>query len=131
MLKITNGPERRMDQMPARTLRNDEMWESDLENLIWTHSETFFGELGQKLFLVGKQVRPSAKVEDRIDLLGLDIDGTAVIIELKRNDHKLQLLQAIPYAGMIADWDSDRFLSELSTDEERTRLTDFLGGATD
>jgi hypothetical protein len=62
--------------------------------------------------------------------LTLDEEGNAAIIELKRGNHKLHLLQAISYAGMIAHWQPDEFLQLL--DEETTeRLQNFLVGDKD
>jgi len=90
---------------------------SDLQAMIKASPDAFFAELGEHLLIVGDEIRPDDFVDDRIDLLAIDERGAAVVIELKRGSHKLQLLQAVAYAGMVAKWDKLRFLSE------RSRLT--------
>ena len=130
MLKIDLSA-RRMDQLSEEALRSAKIRErDDIQDLITRNPEAFFKELGQDLFLLGSEIRPADNVDDRIDLLALDPDGTAVVIELKRDSHKLHLLQAIPYAGMIARWEGQRFLSVLSS-ERRESLTEFLEVSTD
>src|SRR5262249_27011249 len=97
----------------------------DLQEYICNSPEAFFEEIGQELFLIDKELQPSDDVEDRIDLLALDREGQAVILELKRGSHKLQMFQAISYAGMITKWQPDDFLACLGT-EKRDQLLDFL-----
>ena len=97
----------------------------DLQEYICNGPEAFFGEIGQSLFLIAKEVQPSDDVEDRIDLLALDKEGQAVILELKRGNHKLQMFQAISYAGMVANWQADDFLNCLDADKQE-KLMDFL-----
>lgn len=97
----------------------------DLQEFICNSPEAFFSEIGQALFLIGKEIAPSKNIQDRIDLLAIDKEGTGVVIELKRGNHKLHMMQAISYAGMISQWSPDDFLQLLS-DEQQEQLTDFL-----
>ena len=97
----------------------------DLQEFISNSPDAFFNEIGQTLFLFGKEIEPSKNVQDRIDLLAMDKEGTSVVIELKRGNHKLHMMQAISYAGMISQWTSDDFTKLL--DEKRLeKLVDFL-----
>ena len=75
----------------------------DIQRMIRESADDFFAEMGEPLKLVGEEIKPSEVVNDRIDLLAIDKYGAAVIIELKRSNNKLHLLQALAYAGMIAN----------------------------
>jgi len=77
---------------------------ADLQECIYNSSSEFFAEIGERVFVLGKEVIPSQTVPDRIDLLGIDVEGTTVIVELKRGSTKLQMLQAVSYAGMLSRW---------------------------
>jgi hypothetical protein len=87
---------------------------SDVQQMIRHNPEDFFNELGEKLLLIGEEVEPTDFVADRIDLLAVGSEGDAVVIELKRGTHKLQLLQALGYAGMISKWPAERFIDVYS-----------------
>ena len=98
----------------------------DLQEFIFNSPEHFFAEIDLDLFVLAKELAPSDEVQDRIDLLAIDRDGRLVILELKRGNHKFQLLQALAYAGMAAKWKPDDVLS-LLTPERRAQFDDFIG----
>jgi len=102
----------------------------DLQEYITNSPAIFFQEIGQDLFLLGKEVVASTNVQDRIDILALDKSGAVVIVELKRGNHKLHMLQAISYAGMMAEW-SPSDLLELLDEAKQEELADFLEVDTD
>lgn len=102
-----------------------------LQEAITRSWDAFINELGyEELFLVGAEIIPHDSCDDRIDLLGLTRDGTPVVFELKRHRNRLQLLQAISYAAMVAKWDARRFLDVLGTknDEDAEELRSLLDG---
>ena len=106
----------------------------DLQHLIRNSPDEFFGEMGERLLLLGEEVRPAVQVEDRIDLLAVDPDGVVVVIELKRGSNKLQLLQSISYAAMVSKWDAEQLLNlrsrtvQKGLEDVESELEDFLGG---
>jgi len=97
----------------------------DLQEFISNTPDAFFKELGFELFLLGKEIEPSNNVQDRIDLLALDKEGCCVVIELKRGNNKLHMLQAISYAGMLSQWEADDFLQLLDNGQQEA-LSEFL-----
>ena len=125
MLKIDRGS-KSFSSLDTPTLADVSITERyDLQEFISNSPEEFFKEIGQQLFLLGKEVEPSKTVQDRIDLLAVDKEGTCVVVELKRGNHKLHMLQAISYAGMISQWKPDDCLELLNNDKQET-LSDFL-----
>jgi hypothetical protein len=125
MLKI-NRENRSFSVLDTPTLADVLITERyDLQEYIANSPDAFFKEIGQDLFLIGKEVQPSKNVQDRIDLLAVDKEGITIVIELKRSNHKLHMLQAISYAGMISPWELDDFLQLLDEDQQEA-LSDFL-----
>ena len=114
MLKV-NRTNQTFSSLDSPSLTNAQFLErADLQECIYNSSDAFFAEIGEDVFVAGKEVAPSKTVQDRIDLLGIDPEGTLVIVELKRGSNKLQMLQAISYAGMVARWGPDELRGLLS-----------------
>lgn len=114
----------------ATTLKRAKILEREyLQEAIIRSWDAFCGELGyEELFLVGSEIVPHDSCQNRIDILALSRDGAPVIFELKRHRDRLQLLQAISYAAMVARWDVARFLKELGgkNDEQSEELRSLL-----
>jgi hypothetical protein len=118
------------------TMQEAGFWERrDIQEMICRTPDSFCDELGEYIHFVGSEVHPTEFVQDRIDLLGVDPEGVAVVVEIKRSSHKLHLLQALSYAGMIAEWTPERFIDELfrfnghtqaTADEARAQLEEIL-----
>jgi hypothetical protein len=82
-----------------------------------------------RAYLVGQEITPHNSVGDSIDLLAFDPDDSSLtVIELKRGKHKLQLLQAISYASMVATWTKDELIGNIQRDINRDpeELIDFI-----
>jgi len=125
LLKV-DREKRTFGRLDAPTLADARILErADLQECIYNSSSEFFAEIGERVFVLGKEVIPSQTVPDRIDLLGIDTEGTTVIVELKRGSNKLQMLQAVSYAGMLSRWGVDDF-RRLVSNEDWEALSDFL-----
>jgi len=125
MLKV-DRTNRALSRLDEPSLADAQILErADLQEYIYNSRNDFFAEIGERVFVIGKEVTPSQTVQDRMDLLGIDSEGASVIVELKRGSNKLQMLQAVSYAGMVARWDPEDFRS-LVSDELWEQLTDFL-----
>jgi hypothetical protein len=87
------------------TLASEKFLEDHLEGwIVEDHSI-----LGEPLLLIGRQVT-IPEVNDRLDLLALDVQGNAVVIELKRGPLKDPVdMQALRYASFISKWQFDDF----------------------
>lgn len=105
--------EKKLVRLTKSALADADHWERHLQSMICANPDSFCEEIAERLLVVGQEVRPSDAVPDRIDIPAVDEDGSAVVIELKRGTHKLQLLQAVSYAGMVSRWPADRFVETL------------------
>jgi hypothetical protein len=86
MLRIDTS-KKTLIALEPRTMRESGYWERrDIQEMICRPPDVFCGELGENIHILGSEVQPSEVVQDRIDLLGVDPDGAAVIIEIKRDN---------------------------------------------
>lgn len=122
-------------QLPERKLSEAGILERhDIQAMIVASPDAFFGELRENIKLLAQEFRPDDVVDDRIDLLGTDEDGTAVIIELKRGNHRMHLLQALSYASMLSKLDGAKFVDRValfagySSSQILETLDDFIDG---
>jgi hypothetical protein len=113
MLRIDTKDKRLVRLTPAN-LAEAEYGERMLQQMIIASPGEFCEEIGEPLWLIGQEVKPSDSIADRVDILAIDDSGNSVIIELKRGAHKMQLLQAVSYSGMIARWPAERFVATLA-----------------
>jgi hypothetical protein len=124
---------KKLVRLQKSALAEADHWERELQAMIMAAPDSFCEEIGERLWLIGQEVRPSEAVPDRIDILAIDETANSVIIELKRGTHKLQLLQAVSYAGMVSRWSSDRFVETLaanfsvSIDDARSEIEEHTG----
>jgi hypothetical protein len=125
--------EKKLVRLAKSTLAEANHWERELQAMIFAGPDAFCEEIGENLRVIGQEVRPSDVVSDRIDILAVDEAGAAVVIELKRGTDKLQLFQAVSYAGMISYWPEERFIETLaanynqSNDDARAAIEDHTG----
>ena len=102
MWKITSdGPAK----ITETGLKQEKLLEERLED--WIVADPTI--LGESLFVIGRQILiPDTK--DRLDVLAVDPQGNAVIIELKRGHLKDPVdVQALRYASYISKWRFEDF----------------------
>ena len=97
-----------------------------LRELILNSADAFFKEIGQHVFVIGKDIYPSEQAAPlRADILGLDESGNAVIVVVADHGEQPQLGRAITCAGMVANWKEGDFVKRL-TDRTPESLRGFL-----
>jgi hypothetical protein len=106
----------------------------DLQRLLRDSPEI----LEEGLFILDEEFGNWEESKRRIDLLGLDIDGKLVVIELKRTEEGGHMeLQALRYAAMVANMTVEQaveahgnYLRRRNIDADaRARITEKLHGA--
>lgn len=130
MLKV-NLEEKLFVNVPDTGLRGENILERhDLQKSIVNSWELFRNEINiPDTFLVGQEVTVDDITQNSIDLLAFDSsDSSLIVIELKRDKHKLQLLQALSYAAAISQWDSAALLSKIqkSSSSEQNELIEII-----
>jgi len=86
-------------------LKDEKLLEQHLEDWVATDTDL----LGEPLLIIGRQVI-IPEVKDRLDLLALDPQGNAVIVELKRGKLSDPVdMQALRYASYISRWKYEDF----------------------
>lgn len=106
----------RFEQVEETALKDKKLLERyDLQKGIVSSWEVFKNEIGlPSAFLIGQEINPDSSTQDALDLLAYDADTSSlIVIELKRDRNKLQLLQALSYAAMISRWDSKTLISNI------------------
>ena len=101
--KITT--ENKPEKVATTKLQNEHILEKNLEDWVERNTEL----LGEPLLIIGRQII-IPEVKDRLDLLALDPQGRAVIIELKRGKMSSPIdMQALRYASYISKWKFEDF----------------------
>lgn len=100
--KVTDeGPH----QVETTRFRDEDLLEEHLED--WVEDNP--GLLGEPLLIIGRQVM-IPDVKDRVDLLAVDPDGNAVVVELKRGSLSDPVdMQALRYASYLSKWGFEDF----------------------
>jgi len=94
------------ESIPKRVNKSGFDLEKDLEHFIKTEPALLDGE---SLLIIGQQVLVIG-VNDKIDLLAIDTNGSAVIIEVKRGKVRdPDELQSIRYVSYVSNWGHDAF----------------------
>jgi hypothetical protein len=93
----------KLTQISSSMVNENRKERNDLEEWIKSNPEI----LGNDIALIGQQVSTKS---GPLDFLGIDNNGNAVIVELKRDMLSREaLVQAIDYASGVAEWDLDKF----------------------
>lgn len=114
--EIVNG---KLIEIQTSLIEQGRKEKEDLEQ--WIKSEPRI--LGSDIRIIGDQVKTSS---GPLDLLGIDLKGNMVIVELKRDQLPREALaQAIDYASDIASWDTDK-INEVCINSTEQTLADFI-----
>lgn len=102
----------------------------DLQTAIVGSWNLFKNEIGfPSAFLIGQEITPDNTTQNSIDLLAYDADDSSlIVIELKRDKNKLQLLQSLSYAAMVAKWDTETIMKTIrnNASEDSEELIDLV-----
>ena len=122
-----NTKSQKLQELKKSNLQMEKIKErTDFQKAIihsWDNIKIQLG-LSPETSLIDEEVEPHHSVGNRIDLLAFDPeDGELIVIELKRDKDKFQLLQALTYAAMVSNWDKNK-LTEIIEQSKITKGTD-------
>jgi len=109
---------KKLHKIDQTILKKENLMErNDLQQFLFNSWENFRNDIGlPSALLIGQEIKPHDSVGDAIDLLAFDQnDSSLIVIELKRDKNKLQLLQSLTYAAMVATWNSEKLLSTIES----------------
>lgn len=120
-----------LEQVEETALKEKKLLERyDLQRAIVSSWEVFKNEIGlPSAFLVGQEINPDSSTQNTLDILAYDGDTSSlIVIELKRDRNKLQLLQALSYAAMVSRWTSETIISKIQRDisQDHEELVDLI-----
>ena len=120
-------------KLSESNLKDNEILERyHLQEAIISSWDEFKREINMpQLSLIGSEICPHSSVQNSIDILAFDtMESVPVVIELKRDRNKLQLLQAISYASMVATWSKENYINVAKSQQvsEIEDLEDELNG---
>ena len=123
----------KFEHIPQSNLRDNNLLERyDLQAAIVESWDLFKNEIGfPSAFLIGQEITPDNTTQNSIDLLAYDADDSSlIVIELKRDKNKLQLLQALSYGAMVAKWDNEAIIKTIQSQGSRDcdELIDLVEG---
>lgn len=132
MLKIDTET-KKLVELDQSNLKAENLLERyDLQEMIVNSWDNVRKEIGiPTSFIIGKEIKPHKSVLDSIDILAFNPDDNAlVVIELKRDKNKYQLLQSLNYAAMTGSWNSQTVVENIQEDinDETAELRDVISG---
>jgi hypothetical protein len=88
----------------------------DLRKLALENIEAVFGEIGQRIFVLGKSLKLGASADGpRVDVLGLDPSGNLLLTFIQPRVEPDDLSNAVRAATAAAPWSPEDFLERLSS----------------
>lgn len=118
-----------LTKINSTKLKDENMLERyHLQQYIFNSWEIFKNDIGfPGAILLGQEIKPHDSVQDAIDLLAYDQNNSClIVVELKRDKNKLQLLQSLSYAAMVATWDSNKIKETIKINDVSTEVMDFI-----
>lgn len=98
----------------------------DLRRLALSNIDAVFGEIGQRIFVLGRDLKLGGKDDGpRVDVLGLDPAGNLLLTFIKPRVEPDDLSNAVRAATAAAPWSAEDFLKRLSP-TRRDQLSEFL-----